>query len=89
LSSLNTLLLAWKVAHKNEYLRAEVEKIIPARCWINPDEFAAYYVDKGTVESIVSPQTGLINDSRLDDVSDDLADEQDQLHALKRNVSRA
>jgi predicted ATPase len=89
LSSLNTLLLAWKVAHTSDELRAKVEQIIPTRCWINPDEFAAYYVDNGTVESITSPETGLINDSRLDDVSDALADEQDQLRALRRSLSRA
>ena len=89
LSSFNTLMLAYKVAQKSDELRAEVEKIIPSRCWINPDEFAAYYVDKGTVRSIISEKTGLIADNELDDVSDDLGDEQDKLFALSRSVSRA
>ena len=89
LSSFNTLMLAHKVAQRSEELRAEVEKIIPARCWINPDEFAAYYVDNGTVRSIISEKTGLIADNELDDVSEDLAGEQDQLLALSRSVSRA
>ena len=89
LSSFNTLMLAYKVAQKSDELRAEVEQIIPSRCWINPDEFAAYYVDNGTVRSIMSEKTGLISDNELDDVSDDLADEQDKLFALSRSVSRA
>lgn len=89
LSSFNTLMLAYKVAQRSEELRSEVEKIIPARCWINPDEFAAYYVDNGTVRSIISEKTGLIADNELDDVSEDLAGEQDQLIELSRSVSRA
>ncbi|GAB4038505.1 AAA family ATPase [Spirosoma jeollabukense] len=89
LSSFNTLMLAYKVAQRSEELRVEVEKIIPSRCWINPDEFAAYYVDNGTVRSIISEKTGLIADNELDDVSDDLADEQDKLFALSRSVTRA
>ena len=86
LSSFNTLMLAYKVAQKSDELRAEVEKLVPARCWINPDEFAAYYVDNGTVESITNPETGLINDSRLDDVSEDFAGEQDALFDLYRTA---
>ncbi|CAN5174528.1 hypothetical protein BH09BAC4_BH09BAC4_05350 [soil metagenome] len=89
LSSFNTLMLAYKVAQRSEDLRAEVEKIIPSRCWINPDEFAAYYVDNGTVRSIISEKTGMIADNELDDVSEDLAGEQDQLLELSRSVPRA
>lgn len=89
LSSFNTLMLAYKVAQRSDELRAEVEKIIPARCWINPDEFAAYYVDKGTVRSIISEKTGLIADNELDDVSEDLAGEQDQLLELYRSIPSA
>ena len=86
LSSFNTLMLAYKVAQKSDELRVEVEKLVPVRCWINPDEFAAYYVDNGTVESITNPETGLINDSRLDDVSEDFAGEQDALFNLYRTA---
>lgn len=89
LSSFNTLMLAYKVAQRSDELRAEVEKIIPSRCWINPDEFAAYYVDNGTVRSIISEKTGLIADNELDDVSENLAGEQDQLFELNRSVPRA
>ncbi len=89
LSSLNTLILAYKVAHQSEENRAKVEAIIPSRHWINPDDFAAYYVDEGTVRSIVSETTGLISESELDDVSEDLAGEQDQLLDLYRSALHA
>ena len=89
LTSFNTLMLAYKVAQKSGELRAEVEKIIPARCWINPDEFAAYYVDNGTVRNIMSEKTGMIADSELDNVSEDFAGEQDQLLDLYRSVPSA
>ncbi len=87
LSSFNTLMLAYKVGHQSEENRAKVEAIIPSRHWINPDDFAAYYVDGGTVESIISDEDyGLIDASRLDDVSDDFADEQEALFTLYRNA---
>ena len=89
LTSFNTLMLAYKVAQKSDELRAEVEKIIPSRCWINPDDFVAYYVDNGTVRNIMSEKTGMIADNELDDVSDDFAGEQDELLALSRSVARA
>ncbi|MBO0930528.1 AAA family ATPase [Fibrella aquatilis] len=88
LSSYNTLMLAYKVASKSHELRSEVEKIIPARCWINPADFAAYYVDNGTVRSIIDSKTGLIMDNELDDVSEQFAAEQDQLLELNRSVAR-
>ena len=89
LTSFNTLMLAHKVAQKSDELRAEVEKIIPSRCWINPDDFVAYYVDNGTVRNIMSEKTGMIADSELDNVSEDFAGEQDQLLALYRSVPSA
>ena len=89
LTSYNTLMLAYKVAQRSDELRAEVDKIIPSRYWINPEDFAAYYVDNGTARSITSEKTGMINDSELDNVSEDFAGEQDQLLNLYRSVSIA
>lgn len=89
LTSYNMLMLAYKVAQRSDELRAEVDKIIPSRYWINPEDFAAYYVDEGTARSITSEKTGMINDSELDNVSDDFADVQDRIMALSRRVARA
>ena len=35
--------------------------------WLNPDRVAAYYVDKGTVESIM--EDGLIEAEKIDEIS--------------------
>ena len=86
LSAYNTLMLAYKVAQKSEEHKIEVAKIIPERCWINPDNFVAYYVDNGTVRNIMDGKTKLIDDNELDDVSEILAGEQDQLLELNRTI---
>ena len=87
LSSFNTLMLAYKVGHQSDENRAKVDAIIPSRHWINPDDFAAYSVDGGTAESIISDEDyGLIDASRLDNVSDEFADEQEALFTLYRNA---
>ena len=75
LSSLNTLLFAWKVATKFPERSEEINSIIPKESWINPDEFSAYYVADGTVKSIIDDSTGMIGDNSLDDISNDLNDE--------------
>jgi predicted ATPase len=79
LSSLNNLLFAYKVAQKYPEHAEDVAKIIPKESWLNPEEFAAYYVADGTVRSIVNPKTGLISENELDGVSEDIGDEFDAL----------
>ncbi|CAG5005297.1 hypothetical protein DYBT9275_03557 [Dyadobacter sp. CECT 9275] len=79
LSSLNNLLFAYKVAQRHPEQTAEISRIIPRESWLNPDEFAAYFVADGTVRSIVNPKTGLISENELDGVSEDIGDEFDTL----------
>ena len=81
LSSLNLLVFAYQTAQKHPELINEINAIVPQKSWINPAEFAAYYVDEGTVRSIINPKTGLIAENELDEVSDMIGDEFD---ALKR-----
>jgi predicted ATPase len=79
LSSLNNLLFAFKVAQKYPEQADEIANIIPRESWLNPDEFAAYFVADGTVRSIINPKTGLISENELDGVSEDIGDEFDAL----------
>lgn len=83
LSALNNLLFAYQVAQKHPDKEGEISKIIPKESWLNPAEFAAYYVGDGTVRSIFTynpdKEENLIADNELDDVSIDLAGERDQL----------
>ncbi|WP_428653390.1 AAA family ATPase [Runella sp.] len=86
LAALNNLIFAYKVAHNHPEKAAEVEKVIPRASWLNPDEFAAYFVADGTVRSIINPKTGLISENELDNVSDEIGDEFDSLMDIYRNA---
>ena len=84
LAALNNLLFAYQVAREKPELALEVEKVIPQDSWLNPNEFAAYFVADGTVRSIINPKTGLISENELDSVSDEIGDEFDNLMDLYR-----
>ena len=86
LSSLNNLLFAFKVAQKHPEQSEEITKIIPKESWLNPDDFAAYFVADGTVRSIVNPKTGLISENELDGVSEDIGDEFNALMDIYRDT---
>jgi AAA15 family ATPase/GTPase len=79
LSSFNNFLFAYKVAHIGDSA-----KVIPEQSWINPDQIAAYSVREGRVESIVNESTGLIADNEIDDASEDIAGDFDQLLEIYR-----
>ncbi|RZJ93814.1 MAG: hypothetical protein EOO60_04430 [Hymenobacter sp.] len=88
LSHLNLLLYAHHVGNKDEEKRQKVAAIIPEKYWVNPDEFAAYYVNgpegAGGVRSLLDPETKLISQNELDAVSGIQADEFDQLLDINR-----
>jgi len=88
LSHLNLLLYAHHVGTKDEEKRRKVAAIIPEQYWLNPDEFAAYYVNGpegvGGVRSLLDPETKLISQNELDAVSGVQADEFDQLLDINR-----
>jgi predicted ATP-dependent endonuclease of OLD family len=84
LATLNLLTFAYQTAQKHPELIEEIKAIVPQESWINPDEFAAYYVDEGTARSIINPKTGLISDNELDGVSDMIGDEFDALMDIYR-----
>ena len=84
LSSCNLLLEAYKVAQQRPDLEAEIAAIVPKACWLNPDEFAAYYVADGTVKPITDERTHLIGGNELDSVSGDISDSFRQLLRLKK-----
>jgi hypothetical protein len=89
LSSLNLLVFAYQTAQKRPELIEEIKAIVPQESWINPSDFAAYYVDKGTVRSIINPKTGLISENELDEVSDMIGDEFDALKRIYLSKSYA
>lgn len=72
LTALNNLIFAYKSAAKKPEQKKKITKIIPEASWLNPVEFKAYYVGKGTVKDIISKKTGLIGENHLDDASDEV-----------------
>jgi predicted ATPase len=86
LSSCNLLLEAYKVAQLRPDLEDEIAAIVPKACWLNPDEFAAYYVADGTVTPITDERTHLIGGNELDAVSGDISDSFRKLLRLKKQA---
>jgi predicted ATPase len=87
LAALNNLIFAYKTAQKHPNKADEVAKIVPRESWLNPDEFAAYFVDKvdkNEVRSIINPKTGMISENELDGVSEDFKIEFDELVEIYR-----
>ena len=87
LSSCNLLLEAYKVAQQRPELADEIDKIVPRAYWLNPEEFAAYYVADGTVKPITDTRTHLIGGNELDAVSGDISDSFRRLLQLKKQVA--
>ena len=81
LSVANNLLFADKVAKQNNESAKEVGKIINENSWISKNDFSAYYVENGKANSILNDQ-GLIDENKLDSISEDLAGEFDALMDL-------
>jgi len=85
LSGLNILLYAHNIAHKDSSFYEKVDKIIPSKYWIDPNEFSAYLFDNGEAISIL--ENGLISDNAIDDASDyynDIFDEISEIEYDKR-----
>jgi len=84
LSALNILLYAHKVANLNDESRKEVSEVYAENIWINPDEFSAYFLENGIARDIKS-SNGMINDNEIDDISQNIAGEFDDLLDIFRN----
>jgi len=84
LTAFNSLIEAWRVGNK-EGKREQVAALIPERYWVNENDFAAYSIRDGKLESIFKKETdgeegsGLIDGDFLDSVSDSLGSEFDKL----------
>ena len=84
LSSLNVLMLAYKLQHTEE-VREEAEKIIVPGYTVNPDDVSVFALDpNGEVycKSLISKKTGLVSVNDLDSASEMIGDDYDQLMRL-------
>jgi len=79
LSSFSNLLFAFQVSKKHPKKDKEVNKIVNKDSWINPDHFTAYFISSDGATQIFDNETKLIDENELDQVSDFIADEFNQL----------
>lgn len=90
LSSLNVLMLAYKLQHIEE-VREEAEKIIKPSYTVNPDDVVVYSLDPESEEyckSLISEKTGLVSVNELDSVSEVIGDDFDRLYDLYRQANK-
>jgi len=83
LSTLNILMMAHKVGSLNEEVKEKVEALVPESQWMNRDDFSAYYLENGEARNIKG-RTGLISENEIDEVSDDIQFEFEELLTIYR-----
>jgi hypothetical protein len=88
LSALNNLLMADKVMSmqkgKDRDKKKEEEVLKITKASINPFYFTAYQIKDGTAVSIFSKESGLIEENFIDEASDALTDDFDNLMRLMK-----
>ena len=92
LSALNNLLYANKVSkfvkqqkqneNKQKELELKIKKIVRAE--IDANSFNAYQIKDGFAKSIFNRETGLIDDNYIDDATDKINDDFDELMELMK-----
>jgi predicted ATP-binding protein involved in virulence len=84
LTALNIMLFAGETVAKYPEARTSLESIIPTECWLDVANVSAYYVNDGTIQSIVE-RSNLIGANQLDDASDDIMDTFDAIMDIYKN----
>jgi energy-coupling factor transporter ATP-binding protein EcfA2 len=82
LSAFNNLIEAGQVVRAKPELRNEVARLIPEHFWIGEGDFKAYAIENGILKSIVAEDTGLVSANYLDQVSETIGAEFDELLRL-------
>jgi predicted ATP-binding protein involved in virulence len=79
LTTVNNLIYAYQVGQKDD----SVKNIIPENLWLNPDDVGAWYVDNGTVRSIIDEENKQIKAEEIDSISEILNQEYDKIMDIK------
>jgi len=82
LSSFNNLIEAGQVAAEKPELRDRIAELIPEHFWVKQGDFKAYAIEEGILKSILAEDTGLVSDNYLDEVSETIGAEFDELLRL-------
>ncbi|MEZ4705816.1 MAG: AAA family ATPase [Caldilineaceae bacterium] len=82
LGIVNNLLYATRVARNNPLASADVEQILPQATWLNPQDVTAYFLSDGGGESIIDSAMGLLDQNMLDEISEELGAEFQDLYRI-------
>jgi hypothetical protein len=82
LASFNNLVEAGRLAAAKPALREKIASFIPRRLWITEGGFKAYTIEDRILKSIVAEDTGLVSSNFLDQVSETIGAEFDELLRL-------
>jgi hypothetical protein len=88
LTAFNNLIEAGQVARTKPELKDDVAKIIPEQYWIKEGDFKAYAIEDGILKSILN-ESGFIEGNYLDQVSEVIGNEFDQLLRLEYDHTKA
>ena len=88
LSAFNNLIEAGQVIRDHPELLKEAAKIVPEQYWIKEGDFKAYSIHDGKLESILN-KSGFVEGNYLDQVSEVIEKEFDQLLRLEYDHSEA
>ena len=88
LSAFNNLIEAGQVIRDHPELLREAAKIVPEQYWIKEGDFKAYSIHDGKLESILN-KSGFVEGNYLDQVSEVIEKEFDQLLRLEYDHSEA
>ena len=80
LSAINDLLMAFKKGQKNQ---SEVEKFVNKESWLNPNDLSVYQLKNGFAYDIFDKECSLIGENIIDEVSDQMNDEFEELLDIK------
>jgi hypothetical protein len=83
LSTLNILMMAYRAGNLGERAKSKVNKLFSEQQWINPDDFSAYYLENGVARDIKG-RTGLISDNEIDEISDTIQSDFEELLSIYR-----
>lgn len=79
LTTVNNLIYAYQVGQTKN----SVHEIIPEKLWLNPVDVGAWFVENGTVRTIIDEETMQIKAEEIDKISDILNQEYDKIMDLK------
>lgn len=79
LTTVNNLIYAYQVGQKDK----SVNNVIPENLWLNPNDVGAWFVENGTVRSIIDEENMQIKAEEIDKISETLNEEYDKIMDLK------